>query len=331
MSRGRVGRVALPAAAVALISLIAAGCGGGGSPAAANSSSTTSTTAVATGSPKTTPPTTSGGGAPGTSAFAPAATGAIASITGDILEVQDTATESQTTVDLTAKTRITATLAAALADVKAGKCVTASGTKGAAGAIDATTISIEAAVNGKCTGAAAGRGGFAGGGGGGFGGGGGPGGGFRTRTTTSGAHTTVTRPSNFDTASGQVTSVSGSTITVHGISFAFSGTTSSTTTGTSRPALQMKTLTVKVTASTKYTRTAAATAGSLKVGECATAFGSTNSIGAVGATRLTVTQPTASGCVAFGGFGGGGGGGFGRGGGGGPGGRSGAGAGGTTP
>jgi hypothetical protein len=50
------------------------------------------------------------------------------------------------------------------------------------------------------------------------------------------------------------------------------------------------------------------------VGECATAIGSTNSIGVVTARVLTITQPTSTGCTAgFGGFGGG----FGRGGGGG--------------
>jgi hypothetical protein len=57
------------------------------------------------------------------------------------------------------------------------------------------------------------------------------------------------------------------------------------------------------------------------VGECATAIGSTNSIGVVTARALTITQPTSTGCTAgfggFGGRGGFGGGGFGRGGGGG--------------
>jgi hypothetical protein len=70
-----------------------------------------------------------------------------------------------------------------------------------------------------------------------------------------------------------------------------------------------------VSSATKYLKTGKATASQLTVGECATAIGSTNSIGVVTARALTVTQPTSTGCTAgFGGFGGGGG--FGRGGGG---------------
>jgi Domain of unknown function (DUF5666) len=261
-----------------------------------------------------------------------AATGSIASITGDTLEVQNTETESQTTVDLTAKTRITATVSAKLADVKAGSCITASGTKGAGGAVDATTVVIEPAVKGKCTSFGGERAGFPGGGR-----------GFPTRTTGTGGSpssspSTFKRPANLDTATGQVTSVSGSTITVHGFSFSFSGSTPPTTgatpptTGARRAIPAMKTLTVTVSGTTKYSKTETATAGSLKVGECATAFGPTNDIGAVAATRLMVTQPTAAGCVpSFGGGRGGFGGGGGGFGGGGAGGGSGAGAGGTTP
>jgi hypothetical protein len=74
---------------------------------------------------------------------------------------------------------------------------------------------------------------------------------------------------------------------------------------------------VVVSSATKYTKTGKATIAAVKVGECATAFGPANDIGAVTATRLTVSPATAAGCSAFGAGGGGffrGGGGFGRGG-----------------
>ncbi len=54
-----------------------------------------------------------------------------------------------------------------------------------------------------------------------------------------------------------------------------------------------------------------ATASALKVGQCITAIGTANSIGAVAARSIRVSQPGPSGCVS--GFGGRGGfGGFGR-------------------
>jgi Domain of unknown function (DUF5666) len=347
-------RLAGAGGALAVASLMLSACGGGGSPSAAKASSTTTTAAaaVATASQANSPAGGESAGGAGSGAggagggarpadaasFAPAASGTIASITGNTLEVQSQES-GQTTVILTAKTRITATVAVKLTAVKAGTCVTASGTKGSGGAaVDATSIAIVASVKGKCVvGLGGGRA---------FGGGGGGGGGtFVTRTTTAGSRT-ITRPANFAVATGQVLSVSGSTITIKGIAFSIGAprprtpSPSKSTTSITRP--PTKTLAVKISAKTRYSQTEAAKAGALKVGECATAFGSANSIGAVTATRLTVTQPTSSGCSAFGGFGGFGGGsgrggfaggGFGRGGGaGGTGASSGAaGAAGTTP
>jgi deoxyribose-phosphate aldolase len=125
-----------------------------------------------------------------------------------------------------------------------------------------------------------------------------------------------------------VTAVSGSTITVQGTRIAFPGGRTTTTaaalstTTTVTPGPEV----VTVSAATKYLKSGKATASQLKLGECASAIGSTNSIGVVTARVLTITQPTASGCTASFGFGGGfGGGGFGRGGGGGAGGAGGAG------
>ena len=109
----------------------------------------------------------------------------------------------------------------------------------------------------------------------------------------------VTRPANFASASGKVTSKSGSKISVEAVTVSFSNGKATTKTGPK---------TVDVSKSTKFTKSERVAAGTLKVGECATATGSTNNIGAVSATTLIVTQPTSSGCSAFGGFGGFGGG-----------------------
>jgi len=312
-----------------MISMALAACGGGGSAGATKSttspatSATTATTAVATGNSgapssaqgsktaTSNPGTPPGGGGGAGAAFAPAATGEIASITGNILEVQDTETESQTTVNLTTKTRISDTVTVKLADVKVGSCVTATGTKGASGALDASNITISAAVNGKCGGAGGVL--FGGGGGGAFprGGFGGPG-----RAVTSGSVPSTARSGATaragDFASGKVTAVSGTTITLEGRMLTFSGqrtTTSAPASARTFTSVPLKAVDVDVSASTKYTKTEIVSPAALKVGECATAIGSTNDIGAVTATRLTVTPPLASGgCFTFTarGFGGGG-------------------------
>lgn len=293
------------AAFLGALALVATGCGGGGStPAKSASAPTTTTTAAAAAKTRaTTPPTT---GSSTTSAFAPAASGKIASIAGGSLEVQGTS--GQTTVNVTAKTRITATVDESLTDVKAGACITATGTKTAAGGLKATAVTIEAVTSGSCTGR--------------FGPGARPNGSgnFGTRNfgstprgsfppRGSGSRPNFSFPTGSATASGKVTSVSGSTITMQGFVFSFSRTTTSTAPGHTTTSLGTKTVDVSVSSATKYTSTKIATTASLKVGECATAFGNTNDIGAVTASRLSVSPATSAGCSpvggGFGGFGGG--------------------------
>jgi hypothetical protein len=258
-------RLAVAVGAAALISLLAAGGGGGGIAAA----STTSTTSG--------PP----------AAFRPAASGMIASVSGNMLEVQSPQS-GQTTVNVSSKTAITATVSVSESDVVKGTCISATGTKGPGGSVDATTVALFAATKGQCT-----RGFGAGGGAFRFRGGTPPGG-----TTGTRPRTTITRPANFATASGKVTSKSGTKIGVEAVTVTFSKGKVTTKTGPK---------TVNVAKSTKYTKTERATASALKVGECVVATGSTNNIGAVSATTLIVTQATSSGCSAFGfgGFGGG--------------------------
>ena len=305
-AKGR--RVALAVGTMAVISLVAAACGGGGGSAAASTSSSNKPVAAktsATNSPSAPLATglqaaastgsksgsSSGSGSSGgpPAAFRPAASGKIASVTGDILEVQS-AESGQTTVNLSSKTVITATVSVSESDVVKGTCISATGTKGTGGIVDATTIALFAATKGECT-----RGFGAGGGGGGFRF---PGGTVPRRTTGTRPRT-FTRPANFASASGKVTSKSGSKINVEAVTVSFSNGKATTKTGPK---------TVNVSKSTKFTKSERVAAGTLKVGECATATGSTNNIGAVSATTLIVTQPTSSGCSAFGGFGGFGGG-----------------------
>ena len=324
-------RTALMAGTVLAVSLLAAACGGGAPTATKTTSATTVPATTTTAAPASSPTSTSAPGKPGANpagnpgdgaGFAPAATGTIASITGQILEVQNKEQAQQTTVNLTAKTAISATLSMALSDVTVGTCITATGTKGAAGAVDAASVVIEPTTAGNCTlrGGFGGGAGFGGGFRGGAGGGTPPGGTGTTRSVPGGARFRV--PANEANVIGKVTAVSGTTITVKGFSISGFGRPAG---AAPVPATVPKTVTetVTVSAKTTYVKTERVNASALKVGECATAFGSTNDIGAVTATRLTVTQPTAQGCVATFGFRGGFGGGFGRGGGGGFGGGSG--------
>jgi Domain of unknown function (DUF5666) len=299
---GGTRRVALGVGTLAIVSLLAAACGTASAKTSAGTDASASATSTAVASPnyasaEAAAPTTTPSGPP--AAFRPAASGTIASITGSILEVQNPQS-GQTTVNVSSKTVIAATVSVGLSDVKSGGCISATGTKGSGGSIDATNVMIFSATKGTCL-----RGGF--GPGGGFGGGGRgfprtTGGTFPTRTSGTGGRT-FKRPANFANASGKVTSVAGSKIKVDAVSFTFSSKTKKPTTTTSAK-------TVSVSKSTKYSKSEKVASSSLKVGECVTATGSTNSIGAVAASTLIVTQPTSSGCSTFGGFGG-----FGRGGG----------------
>ena len=267
--------------ALATLSMAAAGLGG----VAAAASKTSKTTA-----PKTSLPAQARG---------PVASGQIAYISGDTLEVRNQAT-GQTTVKITAKTAITATVAVTLKAVAKGSCITASGTKAKNGALDASTVTLVAANGGKCGGgfrAPAGRGR----------------GNFPPRTTSNSTpRRQFTPPANAATAFGKVTGVSGSKVTVDGTTFSLSAAnrSSSSKKATSTTVPRPKELTVDVGSKTKYLKTGAGSAKSLKVGECATAFGSTNSIGAVTATRLSVSPATSGSCgfgggfFGFGGFGG---------------------------
>jgi hypothetical protein len=174
-------------------------------------------------------------------------------------------------------------------DVTVGSCVTVVGTPSAAGAaaksVTATSVTISAPVKGNCTGA----GGF---GGGGFGRGQGsatPRPSFSARPRPTGSRGAFGNGA-FGGADGKVTSVSATGFVVQ---------------VRSRTAGSDTSVTVVTTAASKYLKTVTAAPSALKVGQCITAVGTTNSIGAIAARSIRISQPGPTGCVTgFGGRGG---------------------------
>ena len=191
----------------------------------------------------------------------PAAQGTIAAVAPTSMEVQSPQS-GQVTVTFGPKTAFTATTATTKGAVAVGTCVTAmaarSPSSGSAApstpassasprpritSFTASTVVITKPVNGTCNG--------------GFG--------------------------DFARATGKVSAVTGSTMTV---------------VGTTRSG--SVTYTVTVDPSTMYTTTGSGTAASLAVGKCVIAFGSTDSTGAVAANRIAVSPASSSGCTTAG-------------------------------
>jgi len=223
-----------------------------------------------------------------TPAAFPGVVGTAAAVAGSSLEVQNP-TSGQVTVTFTATTPITDTVAVTSKDVTVGSCVTVVGTPSAAGAaaksVTATSVTISAPVKGNCTGA----GGF---GGGGFGRGQGsatPRPSFSARPRPTGSRGAFGNGA-FGGADGKVTSVSATGFVVQ---------------ARSRTAGSDTSVTVVTTAASKYLKTVTAAPSALKVGQCITAVGTTNSIGAIAARSIRISQPGPTGCVTgFGGRGG---------------------------
>lgn len=197
------------------------------------------------------------------------------------------------TVDFTSSTPVTKTHTGTLADVATGMCITATGQKDATGALTASTVVLNAKVSGSCRGPI----GF-----------GGPGGGADRSPGATPRPTFTPRPGTPPVAfaRGEITAVSGTSVTV----LAASGTST--------------TITVPTTARISVTDSAATS--DLTVGDCVLAAGQKNSSGVVSARSLNIVPAGPSGCFTGGGFGGfggfrgggggGGGGGFAGGGGG---------------
>jgi hypothetical protein len=269
-------------AALAVIPLVAvlAACGG-------SSSGTPAASAPAAQAP------TQGSNSGGAPAI-PGASGLIAAATPGTLQVQSAT--AQNTVVYTAATKFTSVTTG---HVAAGDCVIMTGTPGAgsAKALTATSVRIDAKVNGACPATGAG---------GGFGGGGS----FASRPPgapsgrPSGGPSAGTRARRaFASAIGTVSSVAGSTIVVNGVLRNGAGAAGSTT------AASPSIITVTLAATATVTQTIAATSAAAVVGQCAAAIGPANSVGAISAKSITISIPGPTGCrAAFGGFGGRGGG-----------------------
>ncbi len=269
-----------------------AACGG--------SSAASSTSSSSTGSPASK-------GASTTPTSLPGASGTIAAVNGATFEVQNTES-GQTTVTYTPSTTIHQTTTTTAAAVTVGSCISAFGKPTSSSSstplgepITATTVSVSQPVSGACSPGVGGGfggtrpGGFSGHGG--FGGEGGtpPGGGSRPRP----AGGSFARGS-FGAASGEVTAVSGSVVTVN---------------ETNPQTKKTSSVTVTLTGTTTFTTTQTATAAAIVVGQCARAEGTSSTTGAVTANTLTISAPVNGACTSgFAGFRGGAGGGFGGGG-----------------
>lgn len=262
-----------------IVMLAVAGCSSGGT------SATPAAAIASSAAPSSSPAPT------GTRAAFPGVVGTAAAVSGSSIEVQNP-TSGQVTVTFTGTTPFTDSVTVTSKDVTVGSCVTVIGQPSATGAattpVTATSVTISTPVKGSCTGA----GGFGGGGFGGFGrgqGGSSPRPSFSPRPRPSGSGGAFGR-GGFGGANGKVTSVSASGFVVQGRNPA-AGTTTS--------------VTVTTTAATKYLKTVTAGPSALKVGQCITAVGTANSIGAVAARSIRISQPGPNGCVTgFGGRGG---------------------------
>jgi hypothetical protein len=239
----------------------------------------------------------------GQRAPAPGVSGLIAAIDKATLQVQDGT--GQTAVTYNGKTTFTQSVPASLADVTVGSCVavTSADPGGSAAAspdpsapVTAGRVTISSPVGGTCAGGFGGGQGFPGGGAGtGRRGSGGPNG---SGAPAGSGNPGGARPSGapggaFRGANGQVTAVTATGFVVKNV-FRPGGSAGSSTSA-SASAVPAST-TVTVTLTTVLTKPKAATAAALKVGECVTALGATDSTGAVTATAISIRAADANGC-----------------------------------
>jgi len=203
------------------------------------------------------------------------ASGQLVQINGSTLIL--TGPNGDLTVTYTTATTFTKTSIATLADVVSGTCIFATGQKDAAGSVTATTVLVSPKAAAGCNAR-------------GFGPNGGPGG--SPAPGASPRPSPTARPgaaANAAFVSGEVTAVSGPTITVK----------------TAADGSQ----TITVASAATITDSATVTASALQDGECVRANGPKDSAGDVQATAITITPAGPSGTCATG-FGGRRGGGF---------------------
>lgn len=265
-------RILTASAALTAVAVLASACG---------SSGTAATTTDAVGGYAA---NGSGGTGSGQVADRPGAFGTIAAVDGKVVQVQND-TSGQVAVRLTSTTTITDQAKASKSAVEVGTCVVVrpSDTSSSSTAVTASSVSVTTSSGSSCTN--------------GFGGArsttaGGPGGGTPPSGMPSGA------PSGMPTdmpangggrgfgVMGKVTAVSAKGFTV----------------ASSMPGSTSSSVIVTTTGSTTYTAQEKASLSALKVGRCLQATGTTDSTGAVTATRASVSDAVDGSCST--GFGG---------------------------
>lgn len=254
---------------------------------AACGSNATSTGGDQGAAPSGNPSARAGGGQ---SARVPGVSGLIVSLSGKTMQVRTNS--GQSAVTYTSKTTVTEQKSAKASDVKVGVCATvrsaagsSSGSSSTPTTVTASTVSLSDEVDGNC------QGGF--------------GGGNRPSRRTSGSQNggnaqsqpPGTPPSSgalpsgaprggfggFGGASGQVTAVNGSTVTID------------QTRGTEKTSVM-----VNLTADTTYTKQAKTGTDAIATNMCVFATGASDSTGALTATAIRLSAPVGGAC----GFGG---------------------------
>lgn len=252
------------------------------------------------------------------------ASGSVAAVAATSMEVQSPSS-GQTTVNWTAATQFSKTVSETVSSLTLGDCITVTGTtsKKSKTTIAARSINVGAPTSsGQCTGPGV-RSTINGAGGPAFGGGA-----FRTGNGgfSRSGEGSGTRPKfpagsaggNFrkllgslTVASGKVTEVNGSTVTVSGIalspsSFPRQRASTSKNSTKKQPAPTTQTLKVTASSSTPVSATQSVAAGAVAVGDCVSAFGPAASNGSITASTVRITSTGGGTCTGFARFGSGG-------------------------
>ncbi|HEY6796370.1 MAG TPA: hypothetical protein VI248_16965, partial [Kineosporiaceae bacterium] len=286
MTSSPVRRRGLVIVAPALVTLLAA-CGSSGTSTSSGSAAGSTASAAA------------GGTAPGQgNRTPPGVSGQTVEVSGNTLQVRTA--DGQTAVQVSSSTRITELKAATSAAVTVGSCLVATGQPDASGAgLTARSVVVAPATGGTCA-----DNGFGGPGG---LGGPGPGRGGPGATGSAGSGAGSGTPgaggqgAPVGTAAGTVTAVTPTSITLTGRLRTFTrgrpaaGARASGSAG--RSAGPATTVTVTVSGTTQYTATVVETPSALAVGQCVTAIGPANDIGAVTARSITIRPAGPNGCA----------------------------------
>jgi hypothetical protein len=109
-----------------------------------------------------------------------------------------------------------------------------------------------------------------------------------------------TQFANLDIASGKVTAVDGSTLTISGISLSPGSFTPGKSSSKNKQPTKPKTETLKITTSSSTTvhTTQSVTSGALAVGDCVSAFGPPATNGSITASTVRITSTGGGSCTA---------------------------------